>query len=79
MSVVKPLFKKDKEASMTNCRSIALLTTFAEVLEMIIYNRLSHHMHINNTLVPEQFSFQKGTSTGNAAFSLMNSVFKSIN
>jgi hypothetical protein len=38
-------------------------------------NRLSHHMHTNNILVPEQFCIRQG----NAALKLTNSVLKSIN
>jgi hypothetical protein len=60
-------------------RPISLLTVFFKVLEKIMYNRLSHHMHINNILFPEQFSFRQGKSADNAAFMLTNSVFKSIN
>jgi len=44
-----------------------------------MHNRLSHHMHTNKILVPEQFGFRKGKSTGNDAFKLTNSVLKSIN
>jgi hypothetical protein len=43
-----------------------------------MYNRLSHHIHINNILVPERFCFRKGISTENADFILINGVFKSI-
>jgi hypothetical protein len=44
-----------------------------------MYNTLSHHIQINNILVPEQFDFWKGISSENAAFRLTNSVLKSIN
>jgi hypothetical protein len=44
-----------------------------------MYNRLSHHMHTNNMLVPEKFGFRQGKCTGNAAFKLTNSVLKSVN
>jgi hypothetical protein len=64
---------------MTNYRQISLLTVFSKVLEKVIYNRLSHYMHTNNILVPEQFGFSQGKSTDNAAFKLTNSVFKTIN
>jgi hypothetical protein len=64
---------------MTNYRPVALLTTFSEVLEKVMYNRLSHHMHKSNILVPEKFSLWKGVSPVNAAFSVTNIVFKSIN
>jgi hypothetical protein len=70
MSVVKPLYKKGDKTSMTNYRLISLSTTFSEVLEKVMYNRLSHHMHTNNILVPEQFGFRKGISTENSTFKL---------
>jgi hypothetical protein len=44
-----------------------------------MHNRLSHHIHTNYILVPEQFGFRQGKSTDNAAFKLTNSVLKSIN
>jgi hypothetical protein len=44
-----------------------------------MYNRLSHHMHSNNILVPEQFSFRQGKSSDNAVIKLINSELKSIN
>jgi hypothetical protein len=52
---------------------------FSKVLEKVMYNRLSHHMHTNNILVPEQFGFRQGKSTDNADFMLTNIVLKSIN
>jgi hypothetical protein len=64
---------------MTNYRPISLLTVSSKVLEKVMYNRLDHHMHTNNILVPEQFGFRQGNSTENAAFKLTNSVLKSIN
>jgi hypothetical protein len=44
-----------------------------------MYNRLSHHMHNNNILVPEQFTFRQGKSTDNTAFKITNSVLESVN
>jgi hypothetical protein len=55
---------------MTKYRAVALLTTFSKVLRKIMFNRLNHHMHTNNILVPEQFGFWKGIPTENAAFRL---------
>jgi hypothetical protein len=51
---------------MTNSRSISLLMIFSKVLEKDMYNRLSHHLHANNVLVPEQFRFMWGISTEHA-------------
>jgi hypothetical protein len=44
-----------------------------------MYSRLSHHMHTNTILVPEQFGFKQGKSTQNATFKLTDSVLISIN
>jgi hypothetical protein len=64
---------------VTNCRLIPLLTIFPKIHEKVIYNRLSHHMHTNSILVPEQFGFRKSISTGDAALTLTDNVLKSIN
>ena len=44
-----------------------------------MHSILSQHLHINNALVTEQHGFRKWISTENAAFSLIECVFKSIN
>ena len=44
-----------------------------------MHSILSQHLHINNILVTEQNGFRKGISTENAAFSLIEYVFKFIN
>jgi hypothetical protein len=64
---------------MTNYRPISLFTTFSKVLEKVMYNKLSHKMHTNNILVPEQFDFRKGLSTENAEFILTDNILKAIN
>jgi hypothetical protein len=52
---------------------------YSEVPERAMHSRLSHHLHTNNILVTEQYSFGKGLSTEDTAFILTDSVFKSIN
>jgi hypothetical protein len=79
ISIVKPLYKKGDKSCVTNYRPISLLTALSKVLEMVMYNRFSHHMHTNNILVPEQFSFRKGLSTENVAFELTDNILKAIN
>jgi hypothetical protein len=63
ISIVKPLFKKGDKTSMTNYMPISLLMVSSKVLGKVMYNRLSHHMHTNNILVPEQFGFRQRSST----------------
>jgi len=64
---------------MTNYRPISLLAVFSKVLVKAMHNRLSLHLHTNNTLVTEQYGFRKGISTEDATCRLIDSVFKSIN
>ena len=64
---------------MTNYRPIKLLMIFSNVVEKVVHSRLSQHLHTNNILVTEQYSFRKEISTEVAAFRLTDSVFKSIN
>jgi hypothetical protein len=78
ISAVKQLFKKGDKTSETNCMPISLLKDFSKVQENFMYNILSHHMHSNKILVPEQFGFSQGKSTENATFKLTDSVLKSI-
>jgi hypothetical protein len=79
ISVVKPLYKKGDKTSVTNSWPISLFPVFCKVLQMVMYSRVSHHMHSNNIFVPEQFDFRQGISTLNAAFLLTGSIFKSAN
>ena len=52
---------------------------FSKVLMKAMHSRLSQHLHPNDLLVTEQYSFRQGISTEDAAFRLTDSVFKSIN
>jgi len=63
VSIVKPFLKKTDKISMTNYWPISLFTVSSKVLEKVMYNRLSHHMHISNVLAPEQLGLRKGKST----------------
>jgi hypothetical protein len=64
---------------MSNYRSISLSTTFSEVLEKVIQNRLSHYIQTDNTLVSEEFGFTKELPAENTALKLTDGVFKSVN
>jgi hypothetical protein len=79
ISIAKPLFMKGDKTSMTNYGSISVLMVFSKVLDKVMYNRLSHHMHTNIILVPDQFGFRQGKSTQNAAFKLTDTVLIYIN
>jgi hypothetical protein len=51
-----------------------LYRVLSEVCEKSTYNSLHYHMHTNNILIPEQFGFQKGIPTEDAAFKPTNRV-----
>jgi hypothetical protein len=79
IAVVKPISKTGNKTSMTNYRPISLLKAFSKVLKKAVYSRLSQHLHTNNILVTEYYSFRKGISNKDAAFRLTDSVFETIN
>jgi hypothetical protein len=79
IAVVKPLYKKRGKTSMTNYRSVSLLTVLSKVLKKAMHGRLSQHLHKKNILITELCGFRKGISTEDAAFRLTDSVFKPIN
>ena len=64
---------------MTNYRTISLLTSFSEVLEKIIFDKLIKHVQINNILVEEEFGFRTSSSTDKAAFKLINEILIALN
>jgi hypothetical protein len=57
ISTVKPLCRKGEKVMHDYLKYISLLTDFSKVLEEVMYNRLSLHMHTNNTLVIKQIGF----------------------
>jgi hypothetical protein len=61
-AIVKPIYKKGDKTGMTSYRPILLLITVPRILESVVLNRLSLHLHVNSILVPEQFGFRKGIS-----------------
>jgi hypothetical protein len=51
----------------------------SKVLEKVMFNKIKRYLITNNILVPEQFGFRKGISTGNMFFKLNDSVLKYLN
>ena len=43
-----------------------------------MHKRLSQQLHINHTLITEQYAVRKGISTEAAVFRVTDSIFKSI-
>ena len=78
-AIVKPIFKKGKKSDIANYRPILLLTSFAKIIEKIIYNRLLLHLDSNNILAPEQFGFRSNSSTEQAAYIMINHILTALN
>ena len=52
---------------------------FSKVLEKAMHSRLIYHLYANNILVTERYGCTKVVSTEDAAFTLTDGVFKSVN
>jgi tellurite resistance protein TehA-like permease len=79
IAVVKPLHKKGDKFNISKCRPISLLPPFSKIFEKAMYSRLNQHLYTNNILIPEQYTFRKGVSTEDAAFTLTDIVLISLN
>jgi len=78
-AIVKPLLKKGDKENIANYRPISSLTSFAKVLEKIIYDRLLKHIETNNILAVEQFGFRTPSSTEKASYKLINDTLNALN
>jgi hypothetical protein len=52
------------------------ITSFFQLLEKTMYNRLNQHLIINNILATEQYGFRKDQSTEQAACMLINGILQ---
>ena len=77
--VIKPLYKKGNKRDVSNCRPISLLTSFSKILEKVIQTRLLDHLCKNIIISKEQYGFQRGFTTENAVYKLINEVLNALN
>jgi hypothetical protein len=56
-----------------------VVTSFAKVLERVLYMRLTEYCTSNNILTDQQYGFRKGYSTDVHVFKLINEVMKALN
>jgi hypothetical protein len=73
-ATVKPLLKKGNKENVANYRPISLLTSFPNVFERLIYDRLLNHIQTNNILRAEQFGFRVSLSTEKASYKLIDDI-----
>ena len=61
MSLVKftPVFKKDGKCSISNYRSIAVLSCFSKIMEQTMYDRLYDYLTVSNILFNKQFGLNQ--------------------
>jgi hypothetical protein len=62
-SQVFPIFKKSNKTEMSDYRLVSLLTSFSNIFEKVIYNRLLQHTKENNIIVTDQYGFKNNSST----------------
>jgi hypothetical protein len=62
----------------TNYRPILLLTSFSEVFEKALFNRLTAHFDTNKLLVGNQFGFRKSIATEDDIFKLINETLNAL-
>jgi hypothetical protein len=77
---LKPLLKKQglSTEDMTNYRPISNLSNISKILERIIYNRLSEHIHSFNTYSIFQFAYRRFFSTETALLRIQNDLLLAI-
>jgi hypothetical protein len=54
-AIVMPIYKQGEKTDVANYRPISLITTFAKIVEKVMYTRLSQHLNVNKILTLEQF------------------------
>ena len=71
---VTPIFKKEKIKLITNYSPISLLPLISKIFETVIHEQLSEYFISNNLFCPQQYGFQKNSSTELAALDLLDRV-----
>ena len=75
---VSPIYKKDEEFLLTNCRPISVLPCFSKLLERIMCNRLFKYLSENSILYQKQFGIQTSHCTEHAILLLVNQRHQSF-
>ena len=74
ISRITPIYKSGDVADTFNYRPISILSSFAKVLEHLVYNQLESYLGKNNILYKYQFGFRKGHSTEQAILELTDNL-----
>jgi len=77
-AIVRLIYQKGEKTDVANYRSTSLITTLAEILEKLVYSRLSQHLNVNKILTLKQFGFEK-IDTNTAIYPLTDVILKALN
>ncbi|KAF2351298.1 Reverse transcriptase domain [Trinorchestia longiramus] len=77
-SIIKPLHKAGDINTASNYRPISLLPVLSKILEKVIFNQLSTHLHKSNLLHPNQYAYRKYTSTQDALLNVTEKIYSDI-
>lgn len=77
-SIVTPIHKSGDKSKIKNYRPISLINNFGKVFEKCLKERLLLFITANNILHNLQFGFQKGKSTSDAMYTVINEITKNL-
>jgi len=73
------LFKKVGKSNISNYRPTAILSSFAKVLEKVMYIQLQEHWNKYRILAEGQFGFRFDFTTNKAIYRLISETLKALN
>lgn len=73
-----PIFKKGQRDLMDNYRPIAILPTFAKIIEFIMYSQLMNFLRNTHFFHPDQYGFLPKSGTEIAAINLIQNINENI-
>ena len=76
--IIIPIFKKGDPNTVSNYRSITLLSNFSKIFTGVLQNRISKWSDENNIISDAQFGFREKMSTVAATFVLSSIIHKFI-
>ena len=74
LAQIIPIHKGDSQFEASNYRLISLLPIISKIFEKLIFNRLHDFLSKHKLLSPNQFGFQKNSSTGFAVNAILTKI-----
>ena len=76
---VVPVYKSGPKTEVSNYRPISLLTSFSNIYEKLMHNRIVNFMEANNSLHEMQYGFRSGRSCEHALLKAQSLLLDSLN